>query len=91
MTRLRWRLQATFFAAIALMLAIVVLVMLLLWNRQQAARIEVSEATRAAMHALLSEQVRTDGEAEVRQLACRSTPRTFSAPVFTARMSTIAP
>ena len=69
MTRPRWRLQATFFAAIALMLAIVVLVMLLLWNRQQAARIEVSEATRAAMHALLSEQVRTDGEAEVRQLA----------------------
>ena len=69
MTQPRWRLQATFFAAIALMLAIVVLVMLLLWNRQQAARIEVSEATRAAMHALLSEQVRTDGEAEVRQLA----------------------
>lgn len=69
MTRPRWRLQATFFAAIALMLAIVVLVMLLLWNREQAARIEVSEATRAAMHALLSEQVRTDGEAEVRQLA----------------------
>ena len=69
MKRPRWRLQATFFAAIALMLAVVVLVMVLLWNRQQAARIEVSEATRAAMHALLSEQVRTDGEAEVRQLA----------------------
>ncbi len=69
MKRPRWRLQATFFAAIALMLAIVVLVMVLLWNRQQAARIEVSEATRGAMHALLSEQVRTDGEAEVRQLA----------------------
>lgn len=69
MRRPRWGLQASFLGAIALMLAIVVLVMVLLWNRQQASRIEVSEVTRSAMHGLLSERIRSDGEAEVRQLA----------------------
>ena len=65
----RMGLQSRFFAAILLLLAVVVLVMVLLWNRQQATQHEVSEVTRAAMHGLLSEQVRVDGEAQVRQLA----------------------
>ena len=65
----RLGLQSRFFAAILLLLAVLVLVMVLLWNRQQATQHEVSEVTRAAMHELLSEQVRVDGEAEVRQLA----------------------
>ncbi len=65
----RLGLQAQFFVAILLLLAVVVLVMVLLWHRQQATQHEVSEVTRAAMHELLSEQVRVDGEAEVRQLA----------------------
>jgi hypothetical protein len=51
------------------MLAVVVVMMVLLWQRQQAAQHEVSEVTRTAMHSLISEQVRIDGEAEVRQLA----------------------
>ena len=44
MKRPAWGLQSKFIGAIALMLAIVVLVMVLLWNRQQASRHEVSEA-----------------------------------------------
>ncbi|MEO5629441.1 MAG: EAL domain-containing protein [Thermomonas sp.] len=67
--RLRWGLQSKFLAGILLLLAFVVLVMVLLWNRQQATQHEVSEVTRAAMHELVSEQVRVDGEAQVRQLA----------------------
>ena len=62
-------LQSRFYGAILVLLAIVVLVMVLLWQRQQASQHEVSEVTRNAMHGLLSEQVRIDGEAEVRQLA----------------------
>jgi diguanylate cyclase (GGDEF)-like protein len=62
-------LQSRFYAAILVLLAIVVLVMVLLWQRQQSSQHEVSEVTRNAMHGLLSEQVRIDGEAEVRQLA----------------------
>ncbi len=69
MRRPSWGLQSKFFAGILLLLGIVVLVMVLLWNRQQATQHEVSEVTRAAMHELLSEQVRVDGEAQVRQLA----------------------
>jgi len=62
-------LQSRFFAAILALLAVVALVMLLLWERQQATQHEVSEVTRLAMHELVSEQLRVDGEAEVRQLA----------------------
>ena len=65
----RLGLQSRFIAAILALLAVVVLVMVLLWQRQQASQHEVSEVTRQAMHGLLSEQVRVDGEAEVRQLA----------------------
>ena len=65
----RLGLQLQFFVAIVLLLAAVILVMVLLWNRQQVTQHEVSEVTRAAMHDLLSEQVRVNGEAEVRQLA----------------------
>ncbi|QDA58553.1 EAL domain-containing protein [Thermomonas aquatica] len=43
--------------------------MMLMWQREQASQHEVSDVTRQAMHGLLSEQVRVDGEAEVRQLA----------------------
>jgi diguanylate cyclase (GGDEF)-like protein len=69
MKRPTWGLQSRFLAAIVLLLAVVVLLMVLLWNRQQASQHEVSRITRDAMHGLLSEQVRIDGEAEVRQLA----------------------
>lgn len=69
MKRPAWGLQSKFIGAIALMLAIVVLVMVLLWNRQQASRHEVSEATRESMRVLLADRMRQDGEAEVRQLA----------------------
>ena len=65
----RLGLQSRFIGAILALLAVVVLVMVLLWQRQQASQHEVSEVTRQAMHGLLSEQVRVDGEAEVRQLA----------------------
>ena len=65
----RMGLQSRFFAAIVVLLGIVVVVMLLLWQRQQATQHEVSEVTRVAMRDLISEQVRMDGEAEVRQLA----------------------
>jgi diguanylate cyclase (GGDEF)-like protein len=68
-SRVRVGLQGRFFGAIGLMLAVAVLVMVLLWNRQQASQYEVSEVTRSAMHGLVSEQVRSDGQAEVRQLA----------------------
>jgi diguanylate cyclase (GGDEF)-like protein len=67
--RPRLGLQSRFIAAIIALLAIVVLVMMLMWQRQQASQHEVSDVTRQAMHGLLSEQVRVDGEAEVRQLA----------------------
>ncbi|HWS79147.1 MAG TPA: hypothetical protein VN205_12320, partial [Thermomonas sp.] len=69
MKRLRMGLQSRVFAAILAMLAVVVLMMVLLWQRQQDSQHEVSEVTRAAMHDLISEQLRGDGEAEVRQLA----------------------
>ena len=69
MKRPRLGLQSRFIAAIIGLLLVVVLVMLLLWQRQQASQHEVSDVTRKAMHGLLSEQVRVDGEAEVRQLA----------------------
>jgi len=67
--RPRLGLQSRFIAAILALLAIVVLVMMLMWQREQASQHEVSDVTRQAMHGLLSEQVRVDGEAEVRQLA----------------------
>ena len=69
MRRPRMGLQSRFFAAILLLLALLVLVMVLVWQRQQSTQHEVSEVTRVAMHGLLSEQLRVDGEAEVRQLA----------------------
>ena len=69
MRRPRLGLQSRFIAAIVALLGVVVLALVLLWQRQQASRHEVSEATRRAMHGLLSEQVRMDGEAEVRQVA----------------------
>ncbi|RZA14285.1 MAG: hypothetical protein EOP93_18845, partial [Lysobacteraceae bacterium] len=69
MKRAAVSLQARFYAAILLLLGLVVVVMLMLWQRQQSSQHEVSEVTRASMHGLLSEQVRVDGEAEVRQLA----------------------
>ena len=65
MKRPAWGLQSKFIGAIALMLAIVVLVMVLLWNRQQASRHEVSEATRESMRVLLADRMRQDGEAEI--------------------------
>ncbi|MDI1251995.1 EAL domain-containing protein [Thermomonas sp.] len=69
MKQSRIGLQTRFLAAILIMFVVVVLVMLQLWNRQQATQHDVSEVTRAAMHELIYEQVRIDGEAEVRQLA----------------------
>ncbi|MEO6154964.1 MAG: EAL domain-containing protein [Thermomonas sp.] len=69
MNRPRMGLQARFFAMLLFLFLVAVLVMVLLWNRQQATQHDVSEVTRAAMHELISEQVRTDGEAEVHQLA----------------------
>ncbi|MDQ3040144.1 MAG: hypothetical protein M3R16_10175, partial [Pseudomonadota bacterium] len=62
-------LQTRFIATILILLVVVVLVIMQLWNRQQATQHDVSEVTRAAMHELIYEQVRTDGEAQVRQLA----------------------
>ena len=65
----RMGLQSWFFAAILILLSVVVVVMLLLWQRQLATQHQVSDVTRTAMHGLISEQMRLDGEAEVRQLA----------------------
>lgn len=69
MSRLRLGLQARFLAGVVLLLALLVLVLVLLWDRQEASRRQVAEATREAMHALLQEQVRADAQAEVQQLA----------------------
>ena len=69
MKRPRFGLQSRVFAAILLLLGVVVVVMLMLWQRQQASQHQVSDVTRTAMHGLISEQMRLDGEAEVRQLA----------------------
>ena len=65
----RMGLQSRFIAAILVLLGAVVAVLMLLWEGQQATQHEVREVTRAAMHELISEQVRMDGEAEVRQLS----------------------
>ena len=69
MRKPRLSLRARFQLAILLLLAVVVLAMLLLWQRQQASQHEIIDVTREAMHGLLSEQVRVDGEAQVRQLS----------------------
>ncbi len=69
MKKPRIGLQTRFLAAILILLLVLVLVMVQLWNRQQATQHDVSEVTRAAMHELIYEQVRTDGETQVRQLA----------------------
>ena len=69
MKKPRIGLQTRFLAAILIMLVVFVLVMVQLWNRQQATQHDVSEVTRAAMHELIYEHVRTDGETQVRQLA----------------------
>lgn len=69
MKRPRIGLQTRFLVAILIMLVVFVLVMVQLWNRQQATQHDISEVTRAAMHELIYEQVRTDGETQVRQLA----------------------
>ncbi len=69
MKRPRVGLQARFLVAIVILLVGLVLVMLQLWNREQATQHDVSEVTRTAMHELIYEQVRTDGEEEVQQLA----------------------
>ncbi|MEO5962495.1 MAG: EAL domain-containing protein [Thermomonas sp.] len=69
MKKPRIGLQTRFLAAILILLVVFVLVMMQLWNRQQATQHDISEVTRAAMHELIHEQVRTDGEAQVRQLA----------------------
>ena len=65
----RMGLQSRFFAAILVLLGVVALVVVMAWQRQQAAQHEVREVTRAAMHELIYEQMRMDGEAEVRQLS----------------------
>ncbi len=69
MKTLRIGLQTRFIAAIAFLFVVVVVVMVLLWNRQQVTQHDVSEVTRGVMHELIFEQVRTDGEAGVHQLA----------------------
>lgn len=63
------RLQLRFQLAIALVLGIVVLMMVLLWNRQQGSQREIIEIARQSNHGLLSEQIRAAGETQVRQLA----------------------
>lgn len=69
MKKPRIGLQTRFLVAILIMLVVFVLVMAQLWNRQQATQHDISEVTRAAMHELIYEQVRTDGETQVHQLA----------------------
>ena len=69
MKKPRIGLQTRFLVAILIMFLVFVLVMVQLWNRQQATQHDISEVTRAAMHELIYEQVRTDGETQVRQLA----------------------
>lgn len=69
MSKSRIGLQSRFLAVILIMLVVFVLVMVQLWDRQQATQHDISEVTRAAMHELIYEQVRTDGQTQVRQLA----------------------
>ena len=69
MKRAGLTLQSRFQVAILLVLGIVVLMMVLLWNRQQGSQREIVGIVRDSTHALLSEQMRAGGEAQVRQLA----------------------
>ena len=69
MKKSRAGLQTRFLGAILIMLVVLVLVMVQLWNRQQATQHDISEITRAAMRELIYEQVRSDGETQVRQVA----------------------
>ncbi|MFT4178595.1 MAG: EAL domain-containing protein [Thermomonas sp.] len=69
MKRFRLNLQARFYTIILLLAVVVVLVMALFWNRQQRSQHEIIDVTRAAMHGLLSEQARSNGETTVQQLA----------------------
>ncbi len=69
MKRAGLNLQLRFQVGILLVLGIVVLMMVMLWNRQQTSQREVVGIARQSTHALLSEQMRAGGEAQVRQLA----------------------
>ncbi len=69
MKRAGLNLQLRFQIGILLVLGIVVLMMVMLWNRQQTSQREVVGIARQSTHALLSEQMRAGGEAHVRQLA----------------------
>jgi diguanylate cyclase (GGDEF)-like protein len=62
-------LQLRFQVGILVVLGIVVLMMALLWSRQQGSQREIVGIVRESTHALLAEQMRADGEAQVRQLA----------------------
>ena len=65
----RLSLQTRFQLAILMVLGIVVLAMLLMWQRQQDSHHQVIDVTRQAMHGLLSEQVRRILAAPVYDLA----------------------
>ncbi|WP_439655126.1 putative bifunctional diguanylate cyclase/phosphodiesterase [Thermomonas alba] len=62
-------LQSRFQIAILSGLALVLLMMALLWFRQQRSQQEAIEIARQNMHTLLTEQMRLTGEAQARQLA----------------------
>lgn len=62
-------LQSRFQLAILVLLGFVALMLALLWYRQTVSQQEVIEISRQSTHALLAEQVRISGEAQVRQLA----------------------
>ena len=69
MKRSGLNLQLRFQVGILLVLGIVVLMMVMLWNRQQGSQREIIDIARQSTHGLLSEQMRAGGEAQVRQLA----------------------
>lgn len=69
MKRAGLSLQSRFQIAILSGLALVLLLMALLWFREQRSQEEAIEIARQSTHTLLAEQMRLNGEAQTRQLA----------------------
>ena len=67
--KLRFGLQARFLVAMLLMLGVVLLVLVLLMNRQQRLREETEALSRQAVHGLVEAYLRDHGESLARQLA----------------------
>lgn len=69
MSRFRMSLQSRFQLSIFLALVLVLVMLALLWQRQRESRSEIVDIANKNTHVLLYEQLRSSGDAQVRQLA----------------------